>query len=275
MKLKKVILAGLLAAFSLSAANFPASAAIPMRGIVEGFYGTPWTNEKRIMMMDFCRRYDLNAYIYAPKDDPWHRAKWREPYPEDKKTELADLIKSARKNKVRFVFAVSPGLDLHYDGAKGAADKQFMLKKFAAMYDLGVRDFAVFFDDIKDLNGQKQAEFINYLQKHFVDTHEGVSPLITVPTQYHRLNMVDEKGKALDYTEKFAATLDKSVLVLYTGEKVVSDGLTDEDLKKAEEIYGRNLGIWWNYPVNDYAENKLALGAIYDLPKKEVPRHIL
>ena len=83
---------------------------ILLRGIVEGFYGTPWTFEDRADLIKFSGKHKLNAYIYAPKDDPYHRNKWREPYPEDKIKDLKDLISIGEKNKVRFIFAVSPGL---------------------------------------------------------------------------------------------------------------------------------------------------------------------
>ena len=46
---------------------------IPLRGVVEGFYGTPWTFQDRADIIDFCRRNNLNSYVYAPKDDPYHR----------------------------------------------------------------------------------------------------------------------------------------------------------------------------------------------------------
>ena len=65
---------------------------IPVRGIVEGFYGTPWTQAHRLDMLEFCGTHGLNAYIYAPKDDSYHRAKWREPYPEGKRKELSLLV---------------------------------------------------------------------------------------------------------------------------------------------------------------------------------------
>ena len=53
---------------------------IPLRGIVEGFYGRPWTHEARIDMFAFMQAHGLNAYIYAPKDDELHRDSWRTPY---------------------------------------------------------------------------------------------------------------------------------------------------------------------------------------------------
>ena len=53
---------------------------IPLRGVIEGFYGEPWTFADRESLMPFCRENKLNAYIYAPKDDLYHRTKWRESY---------------------------------------------------------------------------------------------------------------------------------------------------------------------------------------------------
>lgn len=43
------------------------------RGIVEGFYGFPYTIETRLELLEFCKRYKMNAYIYGPKSDPYHR----------------------------------------------------------------------------------------------------------------------------------------------------------------------------------------------------------
>ncbi|MER2139540.1 MAG: beta-N-acetylglucosaminidase domain-containing protein, partial [Succiniclasticum sp.] len=98
------------------------AASIPLRGVVEGFYGKEWTAGERADVLGFCHSNNLNAYIYAPKDDPYHRMKWREPYPAGKLAALGNLVAVAQKNNVRFIFAVSPGLDLNYHGAKGEED---------------------------------------------------------------------------------------------------------------------------------------------------------
>ena len=47
------------------------------RGVVEGFYGNPWSHKDRLRQFDFYGKNKLNVYIYGPKDDPWHRDKWR------------------------------------------------------------------------------------------------------------------------------------------------------------------------------------------------------
>ena len=245
-------------------------------GIVEGFYGVPWNYEIRADMLKFCAEYKFNAYIYAPKDDEYHRNKWREPYPEEKITELENLTQIANKNNIRFIFAISPGLDLNYEGEKGEEDYNFMINKIDIMYKIGIKDFAIFFDDLKkEQSGKNQAEFLNKIQKALEKKYIDVNPLITVPTQYARKWMLDKDGNINTYTKEFSSTLYKSITVLYTGDKVVCDGISDESYKAANDIYDRALGIWWNYPVNDYyiknqnRNIKLALGPIEKLPKKK------
>lgn len=264
------ILCAMALAFFLLIGNISLAAAtpIPLRGIVEGFYGTPWSQADRLNMLRFCQREGLNAYIYAPKDDPYHRAKWREPYPPEKLAEMSRLIEEAKASQVRFIFAVSPGLDIHFRGTAGERDKRAMREKLTAMYELGVRDFAIFFDDIENKDGKGQAAFLNWLEENFVKTHQDIAPLLTVPTEYFREDMLAE-GQTKTYTEDFSTNLNKDIMVLYTGEKVVPNGLTDEDYQKANKLYQRQLGLWWNYPVSDYLPNKLALGPIEKLPRQE------
>ena len=42
------------------------------RGVVEGFYGEPWSHEARLSLIDFYGRFKMNYYVYGPKDDPYH-----------------------------------------------------------------------------------------------------------------------------------------------------------------------------------------------------------
>ena len=44
----------------------------------------------------------------------------------------------------------------------------------------------------------------------------------------------------------------------------------EEQLAQSDNVYGRHLGIWWNYPVTDYMEQKLALGPVEHLPRSSV-----
>ncbi len=243
-----------------------AAAPIPLRGIVEGFYGEPWQPRTRRDMIRFCARQGFNAYIYAPKNDPFLRDDWRRPYPDAKLEELAQLAMEAKTAGVRFIVAVSPGLDSRYALLRGAQDRLALREKLECLYGAGVRDFAVFFDDIEHASGRDHAALLRWLDENFVRPHGDVPPLITVGTAYARQTMEDAQGGAVTYIREFAAGLPADTLVLYTGDGIARGGLTPESLAAAGELLGRTPGLWWNYPVNDYMTTKLALGPVEKLP---------
>ena len=238
-----------------------------MRAVVEGFYGTPWSQEERLDQIKMYGEYKMNAYIYAPKSDPYHREKWREPYPASELDRMKELIKTANENKVDFVFAISPGLDIKFEGEEGEADFKALINKAETLYDMGVRSFAILWDDIENRSGVQQAEVLNRFNKEFIKNKEGVKPLITVPVEYWGSSMFNGE-EVKTYTKEFAETLDKDIEVMWTGNDVIPpNGVSLEDAKKVSNVYNRKMMLWWNYPVNDYKEDKMALGPIYDLDR--------
>ena len=136
---------------------------VPFRGTVEGFYGTPWSHEARKSQLEFYGRNKMNVYIYGPKDDPWHRDKWREAYPEAEANRIAELVNVAKANGVNFYWAIHPGVDIKWNDQ----DRDYLMAKLEVMYQLGVRSFAVFFDDIwgEGAKADKQAALLNYIEE--------------------------------------------------------------------------------------------------------------
>ena len=133
---------------------------VRFRGVVEGFYGTPWSHEARLRQLRFYGENKLNTYIYGPKDDPYHSSpNWRKPYPAKDAARIAELVKVANENEVDFVWAIHPGLDIRWE----TSDRDSLMAKFEHMYDLGVRSFAVFFDDIsgEGAKADRQVELLN------------------------------------------------------------------------------------------------------------------
>ena len=158
---------------------------IRFRGVVEGFYGTPWSHEARLRHLKFYGENKMNTYIYGPKDDPYHSSpNWRLPYPEQEAKQLQQLVNVAKENAVDFVWAIHPGKDIKWN----QEDRDNLLGKFNKMYDLGVRSFAVFFDDIsgEGTNPDRQAELLNYIDEQFVKVKKDVNPLIMCPTEYNK-----------------------------------------------------------------------------------------
>lgn len=236
------------------------------RGVIEGFYGTPWTQQDRLDQIKFYGDTKQNTYIYAPKDDPYHREKWREPYPSSELERMHQLIQTANEHKVDFVFALSPGIDISFDGAQAEKDYQALVAKCQSLYDMGVRSFAIFFDDIKNKEGAKQAALLNRFNTEFIQTKKDVKPLICVPTEYDT-NAMRSGTTVNPYTKAFSQTLDPSIKVLWTGSAVVPEGIDVANAQLVKSMYGNRMGIWWNYPVTDYIKDKLALGPMHGLDK--------
>jgi hyaluronoglucosaminidase len=81
-----------------------------LRGVVEGYYGRPWSGDARRDVIRFMGAHELDTFVYGPKNDPYHRDRWREPYPADALRDLRATVRVARTAKVRFAVALSPGL---------------------------------------------------------------------------------------------------------------------------------------------------------------------
>lgn len=241
---------------------------VRFRGTVEGFYGKPWGFAGRASQLKFYGQYKLNTYIYGPKDDPFHgfSNRWREPYPEDKAKEMTKLVEIAKQNKVNFVWAVHPGADIHWvdkDGDGLIDDFLHCLNKFEMMYDLGVRSFAVFFDDIggEGAKAEMQAKILNYLNREFVRKKPDVTPLIMCPTQYNKA------WSGGNYLDILGNEMDKDIDIMWTGNSVCHD-ITYEGQEWINKRIKRKAYIWWNWPVSDYCRKSLLIGRTYGLDKK-------
>lgn len=94
------------------ASALPAS--LPLRGTIEGFYGPPWSHAERLAHLEFCAQAGFTTYVYAPKDDPYHRARWRDPYPPVELARIAELSATASELGVRLIYALHPALDMRF-----------------------------------------------------------------------------------------------------------------------------------------------------------------
>lgn len=233
---------------------------LPNRGVVEGFYGTPWSHQVRMSLIDFYGKFKMNTYLYGPKDDPFHSCpNWRLPYPEKEAQNIKELVQACKRNRVDFVWAIHPGQDIKWN----EEDYQNLVNKFNWMYDLGVRDFAIFFDDIsgEGTNPLKQTELLNRLTDDFVKAKGDVSPLTVCPTDYSKLwaNPTPQGSLAI-----YGDSLNPDIKVFWTGDVVCSD-LTPETMEWINSRIKRPAYYWWNYPVTDYIRNFILQGPVYGL----------
>lgn len=239
----------------------------PLRGVIEGFYGPPWSQADRLSQFDFFAATKQNTYVYSPKDDPYLRAKWSQPYPADQLAVIAQLVDRATSDHVQFTYALSPGLSICYSSD---SDEQALVQKFQSMWDIGVRAFAIPLDDISYTTwncsadqakwgtggaaaGEAQAFLLNRVQHDFIDTHPGAARLEMVPTEYY--NVSDSP-----YKTAIRNDLDSRIVVEWTGVGVVPATITAGQAQQAETVFGHDILVWDNYPVNDYTTNRLLLG---------------
>lgn len=237
--------------------------AMPIRGTIEGFYGKPWSMTDRTRHLEFLGRMKANTYVYSPKDDPFARDKWRDPYPADTLSALGTLAARARANHVNFVYAISPGPSICFSNP---ADEQALLRKFAALRGIGVHSFYVALDDIEykkwnceadqaafgpsgaEAAGIAQSKLLNAVQADLLKQDPASQPLIMVPTEYY-------DAKESPYKAALRTHLDPRIVVQWTGTDVVPPAISIPDAKAATKAFGRKTLLWDNYPVNDYASS--------------------
>ena len=233
---------------------------LPLRGVVEGFYGEPWSHQVRLSLIEYYGRNKLNEYVYGPKDDPYHSCpNWRKPYPAEQAKNIRELVEACNRNRVDFVWAIHPGQDIKWN----EEDYNNLLNKLNLMYDLGVRSFAIHFDDIngEGTNPRKQVELCNRLTREFVKAKGDVAPLVVCPTDYSQLwAQPGPDGPLAIYGNE----LDPDIKVFWTGAVVCSD-LTKETLDWVDSRIKRPAYYWWNFPVTDYARHIIMQGPSYGL----------
>jgi hyaluronoglucosaminidase len=217
-----------------------------VRGVIEGFYGPPWSHPERLGLIAFCGRHGLNTWVHAPKDDPYHRELWREPYPDGELGRLAELAREAGRHGVDFVWAVAPGLSIR---AGDASELEALDAKREQLRGAGVRTFQLLWDDIEPdfVSAEAQAEITNRFARG--------EALVVCPMGY-------AGTERTPYRDAFARVLDPAVVVYWTGPEVVPQAVTREQLDAAVAAFDHELLLWENYPVNDFDRERLFLGPL-------------
>ncbi len=223
-----------------------------VRGYIEGFYGKPWTDEQRFSVMHLAAKHGMNTYYYAPKDDIYHREKWKIPYPEKELRELSDLLKYAEEYFIDFYWCIGPGLSYVYSSD---ADFDALYNKLLQLYKMGVRNFGLLFDDIPDslkheADKEKfpdvvsaQTYLINRLYRELKKLDNSIK-LTVCPTQY-------SGDTDSYYIAKFGKSIPTDVDIFRTGEEICSRVLRSSDARDLIRSTGHKPLYWDNYPVND------------------------
>ncbi|MFD7667939.1 beta-N-acetylglucosaminidase domain-containing protein [Streptomyces sp. NPDC059788] len=238
-----------------------------VRGMTEGFFGRPWTRAQRLAQLDFLGRTKQNRYLYAPGDDPYRQFRWRDPYPAAQRDDFRALAERARANHVTLGWAVSPGQAMCMSSED---DLKALRRKVDAMWALGVRAFQLQFQDVSysewhcdadadafgsgpEAAAKAHAKVADALADHLAKAHPEAAPLTLMPTEYYQ-------DGSTAYRKALAAALSERVEVAWTGVGVVPRTITGGELAEAREVFGHRMVTMDNYPVNDYAQDRIFLG---------------
>ncbi|CAN5620042.1 hypothetical protein BH24ACT14_BH24ACT14_16480 [soil metagenome] len=222
-----------------------------IRGVIEGYYGPPRSWAARERSVDFMAGRGLNAYLYAPKNEPLHRSRWREPYLPEEQHRFAAFDTRCRDGGIDFVFGLSP-LGFRYDADD---DLACLLAKVDAAAAVGIRHFCLLTDDMSggqagervtsrfDDLAQAHAWLVNSVHRHLRGRGNGRS-LWFVPVQYCG-------SPATPYLGTIGELVAPQVPICWTGPQVCSPMLDLDHTRAVAAVLRRPVLYWDNHPVND------------------------
>jgi hypothetical protein len=227
-----------------------AATSVFLTGVVEGFYGRPWSHELRLHYAALLPQLGLNSYLYAPKADPFLRKQWQQHWPADDWRRLQAMARRYAVAGLYFGVGLSPFM-LYQD--YGAAARRQLQGKVARLNELQAPLLAVLFDDMPgdqaDLAG-RQAEIVEDIKRWTT-----AERLLVCPT-YYSFDPVLERHfgqRPAAYWSELGRLLPDVVDLFWTGNEVCSRVILAADLERAQSALGRPLVLWDNYPVNDGA----------------------
>jgi len=236
-------------------------------GYIEGYYGRMLSWDDRRSIIDKLAQENLNIYLYAPKEDPFHRQEWRKPYPAQWQASFKLFVKHAKKKNLSVIPGISPGLSFDYRGGK---DYSRLLNKLASFVKMGCKSVCLLMDDIP-------AEFPASCKNRFSSLGNAHGNLLTrlrtdlpkaggtdislwfCPTVYAD-ELVEKNNESRRYLPDLAASMPPSTIVLWTGERVISKTINARSLRYVNELFGGNVCVWDNVYANDYCPSKLFFG---------------
>jgi len=241
------------------------------RGVLEGFYGPPWSHAERLDMVDFLADHDFNLFVLAPKDEASQRWDWRSQLSDSDRVNIAEITTRARANGIEIMCCVSPGLSIRYSDTH---DRQALVDRMLAFHQLGVKRIGLLLDDIpEDLQFEEdRSAYQSIAQAHgalatrVAQALWAVSPdieLAVCPLVYHGIG--DEQ-----HVVELGEALHPRIDIFWTGREICSHRLDLLDAAVFMRSTRRPPLYWDNYPVNDVA----MVGELHIGPYRGRDRHL-
>jgi len=183
-------------------------------GVIEGFYGPPWSFTERATCLDRIAEWGGNWYVWAPKSEPRHREFWNEPFTTE---EIAEFTALAARNSVRISVGLTPGAE---------ATATDVVAKLRPVVEAGVHGITLCFDDLPALGaGRRHRDIANDIAARFS------TEVWLVPTHY-------TGSERSPYLDELCTYLDPRVLVMWTGAHVVNDRITAREARVGSRSCG-------------------------------------
>ncbi len=240
--------------------------AMAVRGVVEGFYGSPFSFDDRALLLSVMDDTRQNRYVYSPQNDDYAHASWADPYPADQITNFAGAAQQAATEGIDLVWAIRPGQGLYYGPTvpisySSDADFATLIAKYQQLAAAGITRFGLFFDDNTEVltstaDQTMFASFMDaqaYLINRVDDWLRGQDPtarLLVVGTRY-----TEALTGWQSYNELMAANVHATVDFLWTGNETYSPTISASDLQAVDTSLGRQPIIWDNWPQDVTALN--------------------
>ena len=226
--------------------------------VLRGTKGWAWTWDQYLAEIPTLTRCKMNflmsCYTSVFSDTVRFANRWREPLPQETLEGIGRVARACARAGITFCFSFHPALfsdrPLRYDSD---ADFEAMAGNYDAVQTLGVRWFSLSYDDIdardtdKAALGAAHAGLANRLLRR-LRAKDPKAELIFCPVYYWG---PADAGEAKLYTEALGRSLDKAVLVFWTGDGIVTPRITRRAAESFRKAVGHRLVIWDNYPVND------------------------
>lgn len=255
----------------------PAMSAVTptLSGYVEGYYGRLLTFEERMGIVRKLKEIGAGHYLYAPKEDPWHRREWRTPYPASWRNAFRDFVARARRLGVSVIPGMAPGQSFRYHHiSRGGEDYRALRAKLFALTDLGCREAALLMDDIPvALPREDRYAFRSLGGAHGLLLSRlwpelrarGLRRLWFCPTVYSD-HFAPEGLRDCAYLQDLAPHLAPGIELMWTGRAIVSPDYRASDLAPLEAVTGVRPVIWDNLYANDYCPGRLFAGPFAGRP---------
>ena len=219
-------------------------------GVIEGFYGKSYNLKKRLDLLDFLRKNAYSFYIYAPKTDKNLRSDLSTVMEEGAIAELNNIGCKCKTLNLDFGLGISP---LNLSSSFNLIKDRLLTRIESYCKRTNANILALLFDDIKIENSDIGTIQNRIIKEVYDNLPSCVSRMIVCPSFYSDDPILEKifGKRPQNYFSELTDNLPFNIDFFWTGSKVLSPDITENDITHATKLLGRKPFIWDNYPVND------------------------